>query len=231
MGDYKVYVHINKINGKRYYGITKQNPKKRWENGKGYKNNEHFARAIQKYGWNGFEHIVITKGLSEEDAKWLEIELIREWNTANRKHGYNISLGGESWNHSKETKKKISKNHANMKGKNHPMYGKIAWNRGITHTDEVKKKISKANKGRVCSEEHREKIRKANKGKNKGKNSGKAKRVYCIELDRYFDTIKEGAEFVGCDGGNISNVLNGSRKKAGGCHWMYAKDVEKIEEE
>ena len=47
--DYKLYVHINKANSKRYFGITKQKSKDRWRNGTGYKKNRHFARAINKY--------------------------------------------------------------------------------------------------------------------------------------------------------------------------------------
>ena len=53
--NYKVYVHINKINGKRYYGITKQKRiKRRWENGKGYKKQSYFYSDIEKYGWGNF---------------------------------------------------------------------------------------------------------------------------------------------------------------------------------
>lgn len=39
--NYKVYVHINKINNKKYVGITKQDPKYRCKNGFEYysKNN------------------------------------------------------------------------------------------------------------------------------------------------------------------------------------------------
>lgn len=56
---YYVYVHTNTVNGKRYVGITKQNPQKRWGNdGKRYLEktkagkyiHPKFARAIQKYG-------------------------------------------------------------------------------------------------------------------------------------------------------------------------------------
>ena len=93
--NYKVYVHMAP-NGKRYYGITKQEVEKRWNNGKGYKRHDHFYRAINKHGWDNFEHIVIARGLSEEEAKWLEVELIREWDTTNREYGYNITKGGDS---------------------------------------------------------------------------------------------------------------------------------------
>ena len=64
---YVVYVHINKINGKRYYGITSMKEKTRWHNGRGYKT-QHFARAIDKYGWEGFDHVVIARGLTEDEA-------------------------------------------------------------------------------------------------------------------------------------------------------------------
>lgn len=65
---YSVYCHTNKINGKRYIGITKRQPEKRWANGYGYSNNRHFFAAIQKYGWDSFYHEVWFTDLSYEDA-------------------------------------------------------------------------------------------------------------------------------------------------------------------
>ena len=69
--NYKVYVHIAP-NGKRYYGITKQEVEKRWNNGKGYSNNDHFTNAINYYDWDNFEHIVIARGLTEEEILRIE---------------------------------------------------------------------------------------------------------------------------------------------------------------
>lgn len=45
---YSVYCHTNKVNGKRYIGITKHKPEKRWANGYGYSNNRHFFSACMK---------------------------------------------------------------------------------------------------------------------------------------------------------------------------------------
>ena len=48
---FTVYCHTNKINGKKYIGITSKKPEYRWNNGKGYSTQIVFARAIEKYGW------------------------------------------------------------------------------------------------------------------------------------------------------------------------------------
>ena len=47
---YTVYQHKNKINGKRYFGITSRKPEERWGcNGRNYKSSPHFYSAIQKF--------------------------------------------------------------------------------------------------------------------------------------------------------------------------------------
>ena len=210
--NYKVYVHIAP-NGKRYYGITKQKVEKRWKNGKGYKYHDYFYKAINKHGWDNFEHIVIARGLSEEEAKWLEVELIRELDTTNREYGYNITKGGDSNSMkgktlSEEHRKKMSEAKKGKKRKK--------------HTEEHKQKISESLKGRTFSEESRKKLSEAKKGKN----NPKATKVYCVELDMVFNTITEASKFVGCSHGNISDVLNPNKcnKTAGGYHWKYAED-------
>ena len=69
--NYKLYVHISP-SGKRYYGITSMNPKYRWNNGKGYKNNKYFTSAIVLYGWDNFQHEILFNNLTENEAKLME---------------------------------------------------------------------------------------------------------------------------------------------------------------
>ena len=92
---YTVYCHENKSNGKLYFGITKCSTRRRWGNGRGYKTQHIFGKAIEKYGWDGFEHIILYTGLSEAEAKQMEIDLIREFRTQDRRYGYNITAGGD----------------------------------------------------------------------------------------------------------------------------------------
>lgn len=92
-----VYVHTNKINGKKYIGITgQQRYWERWRSdGSGYKT-QVFGRAIEKYGWDNFSHDILDKVTSESKACELEQFYIQKYKTNQPEFGYNISLGGES---------------------------------------------------------------------------------------------------------------------------------------
>ena len=52
-------MHRNKVNQKVYVGMTYQDPPQlRWKSPTLYKPCLLFYRAIQKYGWDKFEHII-----------------------------------------------------------------------------------------------------------------------------------------------------------------------------
>lgn len=92
---YCVYMHKNKINGKVYIGITGNIPEQRWRNGEGYNYNTHFYNAIQKYGWDeGFDHIILFKNMTKEEAEQKEIDLIKYYDSTNENKGYNMQKGG-----------------------------------------------------------------------------------------------------------------------------------------
>ena len=109
MKNYCIYIHKNKINGKMYIGQTCQKPEYRWgKNGEGYKKCPAFYIAIQKYGWDNFEHIVFLSNLTMEEANLKEQELITLYKTTQKEFGYNLQKGGQNREPSEETKLKFS---------------------------------------------------------------------------------------------------------------------------
>ena len=134
---YTVYIHVNKANGKRYVGITSQPVERRWREGFGYKRNHHFFRAIEKYGWDNFEHVVVEKNISLEKAAALEKTLIKKFKTTDKNFGYNKSTGGE----------------ASAKGNKFNL------------TDEQKKRQSQSLTGKPKSEAHKRALSEARRGK------------------------------------------------------------------
>lgn len=206
---YKVYCHRNKTNGKEYFGITsKAIANDRWVNGKNYRNNKHFTNAINKYGWEGFEHIVIYSGCSKEVAEKIEEDLIETFDTCNPLKGYNLRPGGNASRHSEETKRKISnikkiqwQDEEYRKRLSECHKGKPAYNKGIPMTEEQKIKVSKAKKGVP--------------------NFKKRKQVYCVELNEWFGCLEEAHQRTGANISKISEVCNGTRRTAGGYHWRY----------
>lgn len=90
-----LYLHLNKSNRKKYFGITTQKITRRWKNGSSYSNNSHFYNAIKLYGWENFYHIVLCDKLTVDAAKKLEVALIQCFETTNPNFGYNKTIGGE----------------------------------------------------------------------------------------------------------------------------------------
>ena len=92
MKSWTVYKHISP-NGKVYVGIS-SNVKKRWlANGYYYHlSDTAFSRALNKYGWDNFQHIIIKEGLTKQEACDMEIELIAYYKA--KGISYNITDGG-----------------------------------------------------------------------------------------------------------------------------------------
>lgn len=158
-----VYMHVNKINGKKYIGWTSRLPEERWKKD-GYEytrtdkngnyKHRHFGPAINLYGWDNFEHKIIYDSLTEEEAKEKEKELIARYDTTNPEKGYNLTLGGDGtvgYQHTNEAKAKMSK----------AKQGKKPWNYGISPTEETLKKLRESHIGYKPSAEQLEKLSKS----------------------------------------------------------------------
>lgn len=133
---YTVYMHITP-NNMAYVGATSQDYKLRWQNGTGYRKQELFYTAIQKYGWDNMEHIILAEDLPQDEALQLERDMIAYWNTTDRDHGYNIEPGGYSGNlgmrHTKAARSKMAKSHTGLPGSN----------KGIPMSEEQRCKLSR----------------------------------------------------------------------------------------
>lgn len=185
MTGYSVYKHTSP-SGKVYIGITSKKPEKRWDNGNGYRDCPHMARAVAKYGWRQFTHEILAEGLSKEETEATEVQLIAEYQSNNANFGYNIDNGGNApgktaeatrrkmsasrMGHptSAETRRKLSAAHKGVPlSPEHlaAIRAASAKRRGAPLPEETRRKISEAIKGRVKSPEECRRISEARKGK------------------------------------------------------------------
>lgn len=193
MGDYVVYVHQNKINGKRYIGITNNTSKRWYGQGKKYEECPHFAAAIKKYGWDNFTHELLKIGLTLDEANKLEQFYIAKYKTCDKCFGYNIMPGGHVV--------------PSMKGKH--------------HSEETKKKISEAHLGKKISEEQKRHHSKLMKGKMVGSRNPKSTAVRCINTGEVFETQRSAAKAKGVRQEKISLCCRGLRSHTHGLKWEY----------
>jgi len=211
-----VYMHIAP-NGKKYIGITCQRLERRWRKGWGYRS-MHFARAIKKYGWENFQHIVVASGLSLDEAKKEEQRLIALNKSNDVRFGYNVSAGGDSgrpfgYHHSEETKIKISKSQKGKKMSPEAIErmlptmfkkGQTAWNKGVPMTPEKYEKC----KATMFQ---------------KGREATNKRVVKCVETDTIYNSLKEAYEKTKILQSSICSALKGKQNRAGGYHWEYVE--------
>lgn len=230
--NYKVYKHTNKINNKIYIGITQQKLEKRWQRGYGYKEQSYFYNAIKKYGWDNFNHELLFDGLTEEQAKEKEIELIKYYKSNNRKYGYNLSQGGETYK--ENFKKRIGKDNPSSRRIRviNPQTKEIiaiyeSQNQAAIHLGINRKGItknclgqSKTYKGYIFEYDDCDfvKPKKYEPGKHP---NHKTTKVKCIDDNKIFNSIKEAGQYYNIRPNNIASCLceKSKTKTAGGKRW------------
>lgn len=241
--NYTVYVHTNKENGMRYVGITSQSVSARWQaNGNGYRKQEHFWRAIKKYGWDNFEHEIVASGLSKDDACALEQKLILMYDSCDNTKGYNKSTGGEfgAVGVIKNDNQRTAASQALRKKWEDQVFRKAASNRviALNQSEEMRKKRSESNHLRGVSDDTRKKISNAKTGHKLGPFSDEHKRkisehhsggadevsVVCVETGEVFKSINDASRVKHINKKQISNCCRGVRhyNTAGGYHWILA---------
>lgn len=101
-----VYCFTNKVNNKKYIGMTTRTLKERIESHKYEAYNPNslvyetpFKRAIRKYGIDGFKVEILFDNITREEAVKIEKELILKHQTYYKyknSNGYNATIGGEN---------------------------------------------------------------------------------------------------------------------------------------
>ena len=148
-----IYSVTNKVNGKVYIGVT-VDPKRRERSHLKHniKTRSMLKNAVAKYGEENFVFQVLCVG-TKAYCYMMEPRFISAYNSRTP-HGYNICAGGRG-------AVGLCGEHNGMHGRTgelHPHYGKPGYRRGVKHSEETKRKMSEAHKGRVTSEATRKKL-------------------------------------------------------------------------
>lgn len=206
---YSVYMHRNRFDDKKYFGITCRPLDKRWGHGLGYKKQSRFYNAILKYGWDeGFDHVILAVDLTEECAKDIERLLIAVFNTQNREFGYNLTAGGDE--NPMDCPELVAKKTESLKQyyENNPelrekvrQHNNLLW----SNPDSI-----------FYSSEYRKKQR-------LGIQNKFGKKVRCIETGETYNCLADAARAIGVKSHTaITICCNNPKRTAKGMHWQFA---------
>ena len=230
-----VYSITNKLNGKRYIGVSQDvKTRKRahlWRLRNERHTNTKLTNAYKKYGESAFVFEILEELSSATRDELLEREIhyIEKFNTY--RNGYNMSLGADGSALapvSEETREKHRQN----------WLGNTIW-KGRKHTDETKRLIGDAHRGKVVSAETRAKLSINAKGRTGEKNpffgkkhtdeskakmsQAQGKKCQCIETGVIYNSITECANKMGIPEArsHINRVCRGKAKQTRGYTFKY----------
>lgn len=202
-----IYRITNKVNGKVYIGQS-VNVKARWHKHIKMLNNgvhgkskscdkDYLQRAWDKYGEDSFVFEIIDEANEACVLNSLEDFWINAYGGYQSKMTYNLKSGGQFNRVTKESKAHMSRSAKNRK----PTF------KGKKHTKESIEKMSQ--NAHIC----------------KGIAHHASVRVYCVELDVYFDTMRDASNFIGAK--SITGVQQSCKSGVmrGGYHWLREGDV------
>lgn len=196
-----IYMHKNKLNNKVYIGeTTKKNLNDRWKNGHGYKGCTYFNYAIEKYGWDNFEHIILEQGdWSPEEIIKKENFYIQLYHAKDSQYGYNITDGG--W-------KSVSPNAISKAVEwmqEHPEFGQ-----------------ARAQDMLKWQKEHPEEMLEMRRINASKATEARKRKVQCIETGVIYESASEASrQNPKASQSKICMVCRGQRKTSGGLHWRY----------
>lgn len=247
---YRHWIVNDKGTVKSYIGqVRNRVPEQRWKkDGSGYKarNGSHkMSRAIDKYGWENFEHEILLKiecDTLDELVFWLD-----EWEKYyiekydSYYNGYNSTTGGSNGMRSMETREKIGRSLTGrvLPEQTRKKIGKTRKgikpsNTGKPMAQEQKDKISKTMKGRKHPVSTRNKMRESHIGIHAGGKNPMATKVVCLNTGDIFGSCKEAREWCGGKG-DIGACCKGDSKSAGKhpdtgerLAWVYLSDYDKL---
>lgn len=204
-----IYCITNKVNNKKYIGLTTESAYARWLCHSTSKSN-HISllkRSIDKYGKENFIIDILGGAYSYHELGELEDYYINLYNTLDSNFGYNLRSGGnQNFKHHESTKNKISQTK-----KDNP----------YIPTKEYRKKLSNSLKGKSKSKEHNLKVGLANKGrkfskeflnkmtKHRIENYGKKVELINMETNEklIFDSIGELSRYLNYSKQRIRNSI------------------------
>lgn len=189
-----IYAIVNKINGKRYIGSA-SNIRNRWyahqmllRNGNHH--SIHLQRAWSKYGENNFSFIVVEycdKSALIQREQYHFNTMQPEYNTA--KFALTSMLGSR---HTASTITKISTSHKGITHSDEARKKMSLSRRGVKrqpHTEETKLKMSLASKGKPKSIVHKLALALAKLGKKRGRHSDTHRKNLSISIKKAVENL------------------------------------------